>query len=125
MLIQRAGSGTMPPPGFNSPDWSTLANQWRQIPLPPTPAVTLGPTRLSMGHDDSEADDITPHDPIEVVNHRFGWDNESPSRVVEVDGFRAEWRPITNREYEEYHARSNCSELPKSWIREDGENKVK
>src|SRR5688572_24658365 len=99
MLIQRAGSGTLPPPGFNSPDWSTLSEQWSQVPPPSSPTVTLGPAQLTMGHDDSEADDPLPHDPADVANHTFGWDNESPARVVEVARFKAEWRAITNREY--------------------------
>jgi formylglycine-generating enzyme required for sulfatase activity len=79
-----------------------------------------------LGHDDSEADD---QDPLlngidDVVNRTYGWDNESPARVVEVGAFKAEWRPITNDEYMAFWKSSTDKELPKSWVEEDGEIKV-
>ena len=60
MLIQRAGTGTLPPPGFTTPPWKTLVQQWNSIPNPSSRTVTLGPDTLVMGHDDSEADDADP-----------------------------------------------------------------
>ncbi|EFI28167.1 DUF323 domain-containing protein [Coprinopsis cinerea okayama7 len=125
MLIQRAGSGTLPPPGFQQPEWSSLVEQWGQIPAPSTSAVVVGPAQLTMGHNDSEADDKLPHKASDIVDHTFGWDNESPARVVRVDAFKAEWRPITNAEYEAFCKRTSREELPKSWVKEDGENKVR
>lgn len=78
-----------------------------------------------MGHDDSEADDKLTFDPADIANHTFGWDNESPARTVHVNQFRADWRPITNLEYEKFCLTTGRNELPKSWIQEDGVNKVR
>ncbi|KAJ3001750.1 hypothetical protein NUW54_g6235 [Trametes sanguinea] len=58
MLIQRAGSGMLPPPGFAPPPWEALAAEWATIPPPTTPTVTLGPCELVLGHDDQEPDDL-------------------------------------------------------------------
>ncbi|TFK23689.1 DUF323 domain-containing protein [Coprinopsis marcescibilis] len=125
MLIQRAGTGTLPPRGFRSPEWTILSKQWNQISPPSSCMAQLGPAQLMMGHDDSEADDKLPHNPADIVDHNFGWDNESPARVVEVGRFNVDWRPITNSEYESFCKETRRSELPKSWVREDGENKVR
>lgn len=127
MLIQRAGTGTLPPPGFHTPDWTALSEQWSHVPPASSTPATLGPATLTLGHDDSEADD---QDPLlngidDVVNRTYGWDNESPARVVEVGAFKAEWRPITNDEYMAFWKSSTDKELPKSWVEEDGEIKVR
>ena len=95
MLIQRSGTGTLPPPGFTTPPWEALKAQWDRIPAPSSSTVELGPTPLVMGHNDSEADDnLFESAKVETVrSHVFGWDNESPERIVNVEPFRAEWRP--------------------------------
>ena len=125
MLIQRAGTGTLPPPGFQTPDWAHLSMQWSQNPAATLPLPTLGPAQLVVGHDDSEGVD---EDPLlnaleDVVNHTYGWDNESPQRIVEVGAFKAEWRPVSNEEYMAFWEGSGKS-MPKSWVKEDGEIKV-
>ena len=126
MLIQRAGTGTLPPPGFHTPDWTALSEQWGRIPAASPTQATLGPATLTLGQDDSEAED---QDPLlngidDVLNRTYGWDNESPARVVQVEAFKAEWRPITNNEYMAFWRSSADKDMPKSWIEEDGEIKV-
>lgn len=127
MLMQRAGSGTLPPPGFTVPPWEALAEQWNSIPLPSSSTVLVGPATLVLGHHDSEAEDGLPSVVENVKDHTFGWDNESPARTVQVGAFKTEWRPVTNREFETF--RNNQSkgvvDFPKSWVDEDGEIKVR
>lgn len=119
MLIQRAGAGTLPPPGFSQPPWELLAQRWNAIPSPETENVVVGPCSLTVGQNDSEADDaIFEHE----VDHTYGWDNESPARTVQVGAFRSEWRTVTNKEFERYwRGKGALPELmPKSWVLEDG-----
>ncbi|KAL1681839.1 C-type lectin protein [Schizophyllum commune] len=146
MLIQRAGTGTLPPPGFTPPPWDLLKAQWDATPAPTTPTVTLGPATVTLGHDDSEGEDFareyndgeirhaenksaqdkSHYTEDDIVNHEFGWDNESPARAVHVGAFRAEWRPVTNGEFEAYWRQSEGRvPMPKSWMEEDGEVKVR
>lgn len=123
MLIQRSGTGTLPPPGFTTPPWEALKAQWDRIPVPSLSTVELGPTPLVMGHNDSEADDnLFESDKVETVrSHVFGWDNESPERIVNVEPFRAEWRPVSNTEFHRYwKERQSGLELPASWVEKDG-----
>ncbi|EIN06452.1 hypothetical protein PUNSTDRAFT_105460 [Punctularia strigosozonata HHB-11173 SS5] len=134
MLIQRAGTGTLPPPGFPSPDYDALTAEWSLIQKPSTPTITLGPAQVWLGHDDSELDDLLPSlsalSPEErrrdVDEHEFGWDNESPRRVVEVGKFMAEWRPVTNAEYMAFWKGAGQSRpMPTTWVEEDGELKIR
>jgi L-histidine Nalpha-methyltransferase / hercynylcysteine S-oxide synthase len=133
MLIQRAGTGTIPPPGFPTPNYDALIAEWSQIPKPSTSTATLGPAQLVLGHDDSELDDLVPSlaalSPEErkrdVQEHVFGWDNESPRRVVEVGKFKVEWRPVTNGEYMAFwKSAGHGRPMPASWVDESGETKV-
>ncbi|TFK79629.1 hypothetical protein K466DRAFT_606000 [Polyporus arcularius HHB13444] len=118
MLIQRAGTGMLPPPGFAIPPWATLAAQWDAIPPPSTPTVTLGPCTITLGHDDQEPDDVQPELERDVSTHEFGWDNESPARAVHVGAFRVEWRPVTNSEFEAFWrgAGKGVVAMPASWV---------
>ncbi|THU89377.1 hypothetical protein K435DRAFT_802795 [Dendrothele bispora CBS 962.96] len=127
MLLQRAGTGTLPPPGFTIPPWQALAQQWNAIPKPDTSYVELGPEEIVLGHDDSERDDFLEEFKDQALDREYGWDNESPARTVHVGAFRAEWRPVTNGEFEAYWRESNGAvAMPKSWIQEnDGEIKVR
>ncbi|KAG6856236.1 hypothetical protein H0H87_006169 [Tephrocybe sp. NHM501043] len=99
MLLQRAGTGTLPPPGFTIPPWTCLAATWDAAPQPKSKTVTLGPTEISIGHNDQEGDDLTTN----VRGHEFGWDNEHGKRVVQVGEFSIEWRPVTNGEFFEFY----------------------
>lgn len=123
MLLQRAGTGTIPPSGFLPPAWDVLAKTWDAAPAPAAPTVTLGPATITLGHDDDEADDAS----TDVDGHEFGWDNEHPRREVHVGQFKIEWRPVTNGEfYEFYHgAGKGKVQYPASWIEVDGETCVR
>ncbi|RDB29897.1 Ergothioneine biosynthesis protein 1 [Hypsizygus marmoreus] len=127
MLIQRAGTGTLPPPGFVTPPWKILTQQWDANPPPGTPTVTLGPATVTLGHDDSEGDDSLEAVADDVEGHVFGWDNESPARKHEVGAFRVDWRPVTNREFETFWRESGAChyQMPGSWVEEGGEIKVR
>ncbi|TCD60398.1 hypothetical protein EIP91_010236 [Steccherinum ochraceum] len=123
MLLQRAGSGTIPPSGFIPPKWSTLAEAWDSAPGPVKPAVTLGPASVELGHDDDEADD----DSTDVDGHEFGWDNEHPKRQVTVDEFTIEWRPITNGDFYAFWKAGGKDnvQFPASWVEVNGEVQVR
>ncbi|OBZ71212.1 hypothetical protein A0H81_08707 [Grifola frondosa] len=123
MLLQRAGTGTLPPTGFSPPVWSVLAESWERLPAPDTLTVTLGPETLTVGHDDSEAEDDT----TDVAGHEFGWDNEHPKRTVHVPEFKIEWRPVTNGEFYEFFIGEGKEQvqLPASWVEIDGEMLVR
>ncbi|KIJ65772.1 hypothetical protein HYDPIDRAFT_87355 [Hydnomerulius pinastri MD-312] len=126
MLIQRAGTGTLPPPGFTVPPWEALAEQWNATTRPPTtPTVTLGPTTVVLGHQDCEGDDLKSGITEMVDGHEFGWDNESPARAVEVKQVKMEWRPITNAEYFAFFQDHKEVGLPPSWVESDEGMKVR
>lgn len=119
MLIQRAGTGTLLPPGFAPPPWSALAAAWdASTRAPSTPAVTVGPSTITLGHDDCEGDDPKPEVTHRIDGHEFGWDNESPARRVEVGRVRMEWRPVTNEEYLAFWNADGQTqvEFPPSWV---------
>ncbi|KAH9936844.1 C-type lectin protein [Epithele typhae] len=117
MLIQRAGTGMLPPPGFAPPPWETLAAQWDATPAPRTATVELGPATITLGHDDQEPDDELPALAGDVSAHEFGWDNESPARAVDVPKFRVEWRPVTNGEFLAFWRGAGAGkvDMPASW----------
>lgn len=127
MLIQRAGTGTLPPPGFTPPSWSELVSQWEQLtPSISSPTVTLGPATVVLGHSDSEADDMLPEFMHDVDGHAFGWDNESPQRAIQVGKFSIAWRPVSNAEFFDFWRDHEMAvEMPKSWVCHDGEIKVR
>ena len=117
MLLQRAGTGTIPPPGFAIPDWNSLSEQWDHLPLPDEPTVKLGPASVTLGHDDPEADDKLPEKETDIADVEYGWDNEHPRQQVQVGEFRIEWRPVTNGEfYSVFKQRREQFELPASWV---------
>ncbi|KAJ7078568.1 DUF323 domain-containing protein [Mycena belliarum] len=127
MLLQRAGSGTLPPPGFAPPAWASLAETWDAAPQPVSAAITLGPATITLGHDDNEAEDEVPGKDTDVMGHEFGWDNEHPKREVQVDEFRIEWRPVTNGQFFEYRVSQGADvvPLPASWAEINGEMHVR
>ncbi|KAL0960797.1 hypothetical protein HGRIS_005816 [Hohenbuehelia grisea] len=131
MLLQRAGTDTIPPPGFTVPPWSALADTWNSSPAPATKTVTLGPASVTLGHDDAEADDDHPELASQVVDHEFGWDNEHPKRTAEVKRFAIEWRPVTNGEFYKFYKEHDKEDskhkvqFPASWIESDGEVRVR
>ena len=106
ILIQRAGTGTIPPPDFIPPPWESLAASWNAAPKPTSPTVVVEATTLTIGIDDLESEDSDPVKSLKVNGHVFGWDNESPKREVAVDAFRIDWRLITNGEFFEFYKRA-------------------
>ncbi|KAF7321472.1 hypothetical protein MKEN_00667900 [Mycena kentingensis (nom. inval.)] len=124
MLIQRAGTGTLPPTGCTTPPWALLKQQWDASPKPATQSVVVGPATITLGHDDSEGDDFLPGEELRAEGREYGWDNENPVRQVEVGQFRASWRPVTNGEFFVFW-KSGAVELPKSWVEQDGDIKVR
>ncbi|KAI0661991.1 hypothetical protein C8Q70DRAFT_1051496 [Cubamyces menziesii] len=121
MLLQRAGTGTIPPAGFVPPAWDVFAETWNNHPEPATQTVTLGPEDITLGHNDDEADD----DSTDVYRHDFGWDNEHPQRTVHVGKFKIEWRPVTNGQFYDFYMSGGKDmdniKFPKSWVDIDGE----
>jgi hypothetical protein len=123
MLLQRAGTGTIPPPGFSPPSWASLSEIWDSAPKPASSTVTLGPAKVVIGHDDDESEDANGGD---VATHEYGWDNEHPKRMVDVQEFKIEWRPVTNRQFYEFYCdhKGKGIQLPASWIEIEGEMHV-
>lgn len=126
MLLQRAGTGTLPPPGFMAPPWASLAATWSVAPGPTSETVTLGPAVVTLGHDDFEADDSDPTKSTDVDGYEFGWDNEHPKKQVLVDKFSISWRPVTNGEFHEFYKGEGKGrvQFPKSWVQEQDGIKV-
>lgn len=125
MLIQRAGKGTLPPPGFATPPWEALSAQWDAMySPPPASTVTFGPSIITLGHEDCEGIDFDEGVRDQVEGHEFGWDNESPLRRVKVGQFRAEWRPISNGEFHAWWVNRKEIGLPPSWVEEEEEIQV-
>ncbi|KIK69776.1 hypothetical protein GYMLUDRAFT_34174 [Collybiopsis luxurians FD-317 M1] len=127
MLLQRAGTGTVPPPGFAAPEWNSLVVSWKSLPPLVADTVLLGPATVELGHDDAEAEDDLEEYKFQIKDHEYGWDNEHPKRQVDVGEFRISWRPVTNGQfYEVFRAnRDKFSVPPTSWIEEDGEIKIR
>ncbi|KAK2464199.1 hypothetical protein APHAL10511_003656 [Amanita phalloides] len=125
MLIQCAGTGTLPPPNFTPPPWGLLVQHWANIPAPIEPTVIIKPNIITLGHDDCEGYDGIEDVKFAVHGHTFGWDNESPARSVAVGRFEVEWRPITNGEFESFWRMRENVPFPKSWCLENGEVKIR
>jgi L-histidine Nalpha-methyltransferase / hercynylcysteine S-oxide synthase len=127
MLVQRAGTGMLPPPAITPPPWNLLARQWNSAPALPigSGTVTIGPAEIILGHEDSEANDELAGSGI-APEHQFGWDNESPRRVVKLGRVRVSWRCVTNGEYAAYLEGEGKGkvEMPKSWVMDGGEIQV-
>lgn len=126
MLLQRAGTGTLPPPGFAAPHWQALSKAWNEAVLPQSATVTLGPATVELGHDDNEPQDGQVVDQP-VRDHEYGWDNEHPRRAVDVGKFSIEWRPVTNGEFYAFYTGQGRGkvDLPASWIEENDTVKVR
>jgi formylglycine-generating enzyme required for sulfatase activity len=104
MLVQ--SERTQPPHGTVAPDFEAMAgealtkavpNEWFQIPA----------NKITIGINDEDDDTTT--------KRYFGWDNEKPPRNMEVKGFSAKARPITNGEYAQYLEEMGVKTLPASW----------
>ncbi|OJJ97070.1 hypothetical protein ASPACDRAFT_123798 [Aspergillus aculeatus ATCC 16872] len=104
MLIQ--SERINPPPAVPKPDFERIfrdarererSNDWFTIPE----------QTLSIGLDD---------DGKSVPSASYAWDNEKPARVISVQAFQAQGRPITNGEYARYLQANSLGQKPESWI---------
>jgi L-histidine Nalpha-methyltransferase / hercynylcysteine S-oxide synthase len=104
MLLQ--SERVLPPPGRDVPDFGALAaeararrvaNEWHRVPS----------STVTLGLDDAENND--------GPNRYFGWDNEKPTRNVQVGEFEVQGRPISNGEYAHFLEKTEKSTLPASW----------
>ena len=129
MLLQRAGSGTVPPATV-VPDWETLAKVWdaevRATSKAPA-VVRIGPSELTIGHDDFEAEDASAPEEWQL-SYEFGWDNEHPKRSVSIGSVDISTLPITNGDYLAFlskQSRLGQSDLPAGWVRVNDEIQVR
>ncbi|KAG9303392.1 hypothetical protein G9A89_013718 [Geosiphon pyriformis] len=106
MLIQ--SPNTVPPKGIIPPKWHIAKREAEEASLIDIPSQTV-----ILGHDDNEEMDDT--DPLTLA---FGWDNERPSRKLDVQGFKIQSRPVTNKEYLTFleTTQANNEYYPASWI---------
>lgn len=109
MLLQ--SERVLPPPGHAMPDFEIMAleasrrrstNSWHRIPS----------MDLIVGLDDPENND--------GPDRYFGWDNERPSRRIQVSSFEAQSRAISNGEYARYLEETGFELLPSAWTTKNG-----
>lgn len=104
MLLQ--SDKIQPPPGASTPDFPRMALEANQHAVP-NEWFLIPASSLAIGMDDPENDD--------GPDRYFGWDNEKPSRSVDVHSFEAKARPITNGEYARYLEKNDLAAIPASW----------
>jgi formylglycine-generating enzyme required for sulfatase activity len=107
-----------------TPDWEVLASNWG---VEDNKVLSIPGSTIALGHDDPEQQDGAKKD---WQSHEFGWDQESPSHIVEVKPFKADALPITNQEYRDFLNSSSPFEgkekkIPASWIEINGEIMVR
>lgn len=104
MLLQ--SERVLPPPGHVVPDFAAMAlqasrdrstNSWHKVPS----------TEFVVGLDGPEDDDRP--------DRYFSWDNERPSRKVQVGAFEVQSRAISNGEYAQFLEDTGFELLPSSW----------
>lgn len=103
MLVQ--SDEILPPPGV-APDFALLSKKAREEVVPNN-WVQIPAQTFTVGLDDPETDS--------GPNRYFGWDNEKPSRQVNVPSFKAKSRPITNEDYARYLEQNDVQDLPSMW----------
>lgn len=108
MLLQ--SDKTVPPPG-KRPDFEALAAQAQKDALPNS-WVGVPASRITVGLDDPKNH--------EGPDQYFGWDNEKPERQVDVQGFEAKARPISNEEYARFLTETPSGKIPASWALDNG-----
>lgn len=119
MLMQ--SPNTLPPKGVSIPSWKLSVNQENNVaPLSDAPTLKIPAAGTAiLGRNDSEATDL---DPSSKEVQVFGWDNESPQRIIDnVSSFDIQTRPVTNGEYLAYIQRANLLTIPASWLKKDNQ----
>ncbi|CEH17507.1 hypothetical protein CBOM_03925 [Ceraceosorus bombacis] len=133
MLMQ--SPNTLPPAGFTAPDWPSLARQWDAADAAVggeaarTALLHFKAAPVIIGHDDDDRQDAKfaiskPSKKVEDLNAQlhasFGWDNESPARVMQTGAFAAEAAPISNGQYlkylQDHKLVGDADAVPSSWI---------
>ncbi|KAN0066219.1 hypothetical protein ACQY0O_000313 [Thecaphora frezii] len=134
MLCQ--SPSTLPPAGFNAPDWATLARSWdaeyersggsRALEQ----FIKFEAGTVAVGHDDDDSQDIDikatrPSSDIADLNAQlgdpeFGWDNEHPRRILETGAFSISAMPITNAQFSAFLTATGSKEIPASWVEVPG-----
>lgn len=96
----------LPPPDLSRPDFARLAkeaasrrleNSWFRVPS----------QSFTIGFHDPESDN--------GPNRFFAWDNEREPYDVQVHGFEAPGRPVSNGEYAAYLFDTKFPEIPATW----------
>lgn len=128
MLLQRAGTGTLPPPGFAAPDWSSLSRTWDAIAAAEAGGklLSFSAQRIELGHVDVESQDgakDAPNDPA-AWEHEYGWDCENPTRDVDVKAFKIRSLPISNGEFRDFLKKKGSDYIPPSWVKKNDEIEV-
>ncbi|KAF9240387.1 C-type lectin protein [Melanogaster broomeanus] len=117
MLIQRAGKGTLPPPGFTVPPWGALAEQWNATVRPPsTPTVTLGPATIVLGHEDCEAMISSLASPQSSTDTSSVGTTRVHHVLLRSSRIKMDWRPVTNAEFLAFYQDHMEVGLPPSWV---------
>jgi uncharacterized SAM-dependent methyltransferase/formylglycine-generating enzyme required for sulfatase activity len=125
MLVQ--SPNLLPPKGVATPSWKLLLRKNDRLPsitpLSDAPFIKVPGGTVTLGHNDSEANDLLMNANKTL---QFGWDNESPERQVEISTFEIQTRPITNGEYYAFLVKTNqLDRIPASWKKEKGAFYVK
>ncbi|KAH8923626.1 hypothetical protein BT69DRAFT_1262315 [Atractiella rhizophila] len=125
MIVQMAPEKINPPSSASIPDFRSLSNHWnalyRSQDLGTT--ETFQPSSLNFGIDDVDTRDNAVLSP----SHVYGWDNESPTRIVEVKKpFKISLLMITNGDYYDFWKQEPGRKTPESWkVDETGNVSVK
>ncbi|KAI1314339.1 hypothetical protein EDD11_002280 [Mortierella claussenii] len=123
MLVQ--SPNTLPPPSLLAP-WNSRNNGFVSATVSEASWITMDPSRLdktilSLGHNDSELEDLTSKK--DDLTAEFGWDNEHP--LIEdrpaPSLFKIQSRQVTNTEFLKYlqatgGVQAKADRIPASWL---------
>ena len=110
MLLQ--SDKTIPPTGVDRPDFEQMHYQ-AKMNEKPNKWFSIPQQTFKIGLNDCDEDCMP--------ERSFGWDNESPQRVVTVRAFESQGRPITNGEYARYLQAKGIQTYPASWVVNPGQ----
>ncbi|KAG0209502.1 hypothetical protein BGX28_010275 [Mortierella sp. GBA30] len=130
MLVQSPNA--LPPPSLPAPWVSSNKSETTTTSAASSSAaswISIDPSELksdllSLGHNDSEADDFVEDKRLDL-NSAFGWDNENPlvSPLTIPSAFKIQSRQVTNGEFLAYmnatHSWEDSTKVPASWQVED------
>lgn len=130
MVLQRSGTGMLPPPDTQPPPWELLAKEWDAIAARRCTfgreTVIIGPAKVKLGLNDLEAEDEV-LGTQGIAEHAFVWDNESPERTVTIGKIKVSLTCVTNGEFMNFWLAEGKErfDLPASWVEIDGVIKVR